>query len=1444
MTAVVTAVGGFDAAYPWRSAGASGKQAGSDYYLQAGEPPGRWAGRGAAALGLAGQISEDDRAGYDAVYAQSDPRTGERLGRRPADYSASYRATLDRLLAAEPHATAERRAELEWAAHKQTRQPRPYTDVTVSWSKSLSVFHASLRANAAQARQAGDVATAARWDKQERDYAEILQDANRAMLEYAERWAGFTRTGYHGAKVNGAETGRWARAGAVISSWLQGTSRDGDPQDHTHNLWARLVHTDDDGRWRALDTVALRTQLPAMQAVAVAHAEAALTLRFGLQWIARKDGKGSEIKGITQAQMDAFSSRRETIKDAAAPLLAEFEREYGRKPNQRETGRIMQQVTLSTREGKDEAHVPWDEYAQRWDAQAGGDLAQVARDVARGLQAQQSAQARGPAQAQLAIAAQTALARVQAQLATWTRADLMKQVGLAMPPEARNLGPAGAVALVQELTDRALAGEFEPVAELTRPEFPATPDYLRRELDGRSVYTRPGAVRYATHVQLSLEERLLQAAQRETAPRLSREDAARLLGADPAALDAQLRERAAQARASGQLTRSGLRLDQAAALHYALTSPRTAEVLVGPAGSGKTRTLAEAARIWQATGRPVIGLATAQAARNVLAAAGVPLAENTAQFLGHLPGKRGALGIRELEPGTLILIDEASMMSIADQADIYAEAARAGHKVLTSGDQEQLTAVEGGGGMALHARELGFVQLAEAVRFDAGWEQEASLGLRAGQQSALLEYDARGRVTGGEAEQAMDAARAAYVSHYLAGTDVLLIAAERERCAELSRRVRDDLVHLGVVDGSREVELSRGAKTGAGDVIIARQNDHKLEAGEDGRTLANGDVMRVESVAADGTLMVRRRTDRDPATGARGWSEGVFAFRDYAHAELGYATTAHSAQGLTVSVGLAVVTGQESRQWLYSAMTRGAQSNHAIAFTQPRLADPDAGTRPAPELGRYERMTAERAGEPVPQPHPAANPDPREPLAVLLDVLDRDGAEVSATEYQRRELAAADHLAQLNAIWQGETSGLLQQRYRELAGSLLPDGHDTAELDKPQATWLWRTLRAAEAAGLDAGEVLQRAISGRSLAGARDLASVLDSRIRRENGPLIPAATRTWAEQVPACGGDRQRYLEQIATAMDERKDRLGEFAAETSPAWAVAALGDVPADPLDRLEWQQRASQIAAYRELYGWDHETEPCGPEPDGDSPEKRAAWHAAYGAMTRTDEAGMSALPDGTLHHMRATYAAETAWLPPYVGAELRQVRQARNDLTVAAIKAGAEAALARRQGDAGRAARHEALARSARAAGAFYAQREELDAGLMDDRAEALRLIEGPLHLALMADTELRRRHPGIDLEPLRSAEPEPAADELPAVTDEKTAAEHAAAVAARRAAVRAAIEERKGLMVPAEDPDYGYEGEAWPSWQRADRGAVLQPPKPELKPSHRVLEHAQTEAGA
>jgi len=1447
MAVVVTAASGYDLGYVWRGQGQpEPEKSAGGYYLHAagaGEAPGRWFGPGAETLGLAtGQVVE--RGPYGAVYQQIDPRSGEKLGRARGHY-VTYEAHLARLTSAEPHATAERMLELEREAHRLTREPAPYTDVTVSFSKSISVLHASIRENARRGRQAGDDAAGAYWDGREAAFQDVLQAANRAALEHAQRWAGVTRTGYHGSRVNGQETGRFELAGVIVSSWLQGTSRDGDPQDHVHNQFARLVQTVSDGKWRALDTVSLRAQLPAMQAIAAAHAECGLAREFGVAWVARADGAGNEIRGVTKAQMDAYSSRAEAIREATPAAVASWTARYGRAPSQRELLHIQQVVTLGTRARKEDGEIDWAACAARWDATLGGQLASVAPAVSclRGPGSKPPAVERRSSQPSpqvLARAVRTALAVVQTKQSTWTKADLLKQLGLAMPPEARSADPPAAVALLQSLADRALAGEFEQVVCLEAPTWPPVPDCLRRDLDGRSVYARPGTQRYSTRVQLSVEEQLLAQAQRQGAPCLDRDVAAQYLGADADVLDAQLMARAQEARANSQVTGSGLRMDQGAALHHVLTSRRVAEVLVGPAGSGKTRVLAEAAQAWTRSGTgPVIGLATAQGACNVLAAAGVEVAENSSVFLGHLPGRRGARGIRDLAPGTLIVIDEASMMSVRDLADIIGQAAASGCKVIVAGDPEQLTAVEGGGGMILLARHLGHVQLAEAVRFTAQWEQQASLRLRAGDLSALDAYDGNGRIRGGEPDQIMDEARKMYVAHYLAGTDVELIAWERDRCREMSRRIRDDLIHLGHVQPVREVTLADGARASAGDLIICRDNDHNLEAGEAGRTLANGDVLRIDAIRRNGSITVRRAIDRDPATGQRRWTRRAFAYRGYGTADLGYAVTGHVAQGRTVTIGLPLVTGGESRQWLYSAMTRGAQANIAHVFTHPAtLPDPESGTRPAPELTRHERLQRERGGLPPEAAEPAHRPDPREPVAVLADVLARDGSQISATETQQRNLADADHLATLNAQWQDQTAHLHTGRYRQVIQAALPPGYESEKLDSPQATWLWRTMRAAEAAGLDIAAVADRAIGDRPLTGARDVASIIDARIRRETGPIVPQAPRPWSEQVPTVGDpDLQRYLIELARAMDERKARIGEFAAEHAPPWAVSTLGPVPGEPLGRLDWEQRAADIGAYRELYDWNHDTEPVGPEPTGDTPDKRAAWHAASGAMNHTDNDRLRALPDGSLWHMRDTYRAETQWAPPHVGAELRQVRIAAQDQAVAAARADAEAAVARKQGERERAGRHELLAGSARAAEQFYRQRAGIDAALMEDRREWERLTEGSRHLAVAADSDLRRRHPGQHLPPLRSAEPQPPQDELPPVpADCAETARWITRTAEQRPAFRTRAEERQGVMVPSEDPDYEPECEAWPSRPTRDREAILQPPKPELLPSLRVIE--------
>ena len=232
---------------------------------------------------------------YDAVYRQTDPRTGAKLG-RPRGRYPTFADHLARLKAAEPHATAERLIELEREAAQATRQPAAYYDVTVSFSKSISVLHASIRENERRARLGGDQQAAAYWAGREQAFQEVLHRANRAALEYLQAWAGITRTGYHGTRIDGREPGRFEPAGLIVTSWLQGTSRDGDPQDHIHNQIARITRTFRDGKWRALDTMSVRAVLGALQAVAATTVECELTREFGVDWIPRADGRGNEIK--------------------------------------------------------------------------------------------------------------------------------------------------------------------------------------------------------------------------------------------------------------------------------------------------------------------------------------------------------------------------------------------------------------------------------------------------------------------------------------------------------------------------------------------------------------------------------------------------------------------------------------------------------------------------------------------------------------------------------------------------------------------------------------------------------------------------------------------------------------------------------------------------------------------------------------------------------------------------------------------------------------------------------------------------------------------------------------------------------------------------------------------------------------------------------------------
>ena len=548
----------------------------------------------------------------------------------------------------------------------------------------------------------------------------------------------------------------------------------------------------------------------AVAAIVSQHLEEALTRRFGLAWEARDDGHGFEIKGISGEMMRLFSSRRASITADLRARAAQFEAQYRRGPSQRELARLAQASNFKTRAAKHgtldiaQMHAGW---ADKLTRTLGVSLASVAPSVWHDGEGRAGARPHGPGpdlgQLEVRHAGQKAVALAQQEKSTWTRADVIKYLGRVLPRSG--MDPAAAAALLEVVADRALASEFEPVACLEAPEPAEVPASLRRA-DGRSVYRRHGGVRFATHAQLTMEQRMLALACARDAPRMGRAEAARALGADLAHLEQALAGGADDAQ--DQRTRTGLRVDQAAAALSVLTDGRRVSVINAPAGSGKTWVLAAAGRVWAVAGLGrVVGITPSQSARNTLAA-GVPESYNSAQFLGHLPGHRGARGPVPLHPGDLVLVDEASMVGNPDLADVIGQAAGSGAKVILAGDTQQLQAVQNGGGLALLAGALGCVQLAEPVRFRAGWEQAASLRLRTGDPSVLAEYGQHARITGGDPEQMMDAAAAGYLALTVTGTDVLLMTADHALRRELSRRIRDDLIRLGLVRTGPAVRIA------------------------------------------------------------------------------------------------------------------------------------------------------------------------------------------------------------------------------------------------------------------------------------------------------------------------------------------------------------------------------------------------------------------------------------------------------------------------------------------------------------------------------------------------------------------------------------------------------------------------------------------------------------
>jgi hypothetical protein len=678
----------------------------------------------------------------------------------------------------------------------------------------------------------------------------------------------------------------------------------------------------------------------------------------------------------------------------------------------------------------------------------------------------------------------------------------------------------------------------------------------------------------------------------------------------------------------------------------------------------------------------------------------------------------------------------------------------------------------------------------------------------------------------------------------------VLIARTEDQARELSRRARDDLIRYGLISAGPHIRLAAGECAGAGDLIMARRNARPGQPGHVDRELTNRDVLQVTSTTAGpgGTRVeVRRLTGHDSGTGHPSWSPPFCVPRRYLadHATLAYAATQHAALGRTTGTAHVLVDGLGDRQGLYVAMSRGRDANYAYCITdgfQP--ADVQAGSRPAPELDRTRRLDHEHRGLPAPETPPDDDlPPASNPVAVLAGILARDGSQLTATDTLERELSRADHLGILGGIWDDITRRAQHTRFEQALRNNLPTDLAEQALADPACTWLWRTLREAEAAGLDGGQILRQAIAERNMAGARDVARVLDSRLRHILHGIQPKPLGPWSARMPDTGSpELNQYLRELADAMDERTRRLGEHTAKTNPEWAERSLGPVPLSWAARADWEQRASLVAAYRERYGYIHPADPIGAAPSKTSPEAHAAWHTALAALGRVDGIDLRSCTDGELWLRRSTYERETAWAPPYVAEELRIMRMAQRDAHVTATRADREASAATDENVAGR---HRQLAGIWRALEAKATREAEMFSAVQDTRRQWEAITETTRRTAIAADIELRRRHPDLRIELLRPspAETEQPRDGSPGKTsDAHVQLELGLTPASPDAEVpelvrrihenalltQAKLDELAHMPLPGEAEDDLSPGLAWPVPSGPERAAVLQPPQPEI----------------
>jgi conjugative relaxase-like TrwC/TraI family protein len=732
------------------------------------------------------------------------------------------------------------------------------------------------------------------WAVADPEVAAVIERAHQAAvkdaLTFIEEHALFTRTGPQGIRQVNVR-------GLVAAAFTHRDSRAGDPDLHTHVAVANKVQTLD-GRWLSIDgRVLFKANVAASETYNTAlelHLRDTLGVRF-----AERPGTDPakrpirEVVGVDPRLNKRWSTRRAHIEARRGELAIQFQNDHGRPPTTVEALHLAQQATLETRNAK---HEPRSLAEQRatWHDEAAAVLgsSEAVASMVRTALTPPAETATIVDSSWVARTASHVLAVMEESRSTWqmwhVRAEAQRQVRtIDLPAEQ-------AAALVDLLIDEVLDRRSIALAARDHIEEPET---LRR-VDGSSVYTVAGADLYTSQRILDAEQRLLTTAG-------SRGGAS----VEQTAVDLALHEMAANG--------SALDAGQASLVRQMCTSAARLQLAIAPAGAGKTTAMRALTLAWTEDGGQVIGLAPSAAAAAVLAEQTGIRTDTLAKLTWSL--RHGELPdwAATVSPSTLLIIDEAGIADTLSLDTAVRFAIDRGASVRLVGDDQQLAAIGAGGVLGDIQQSHGALRLTELHRFTNPAEAAASLALRDGKPEALDFYLDHGRVHVGDVATTTEDAFNAWVSDRAAGLDTIMIAPTRNLVAELNRRARAH--RLDHSPAASEVSLADGNQAGVGDVIITRANERRLRLTATD-WVKNGDRWTITQVGKQGDLTVRHtrshRTVRLPADYVR-TSTG-----------LGYATTIHAAQGVTADTMHGLLIGHESRQQMYTMLTRGRTANH------------------------------------------------------------------------------------------------------------------------------------------------------------------------------------------------------------------------------------------------------------------------------------------------------------------------------------------------------------------------------------------------------------------------------------------------------------------------------------------------------------------------------------